>query len=66
VTDVRLASALQEAKALEVEAVEHWQSTSDASERDQALVVRRHATATRKALETWIGVRAIRATMTRR
>ena len=62
-TDAALAGALSHAKALESEARRVFASSRDESERDAALVVVRHVTATRKSLETWIGIRAMRAAL---
>lgn len=60
-TDARLAAALADAKALEAEVSAYFGSTSDVAERDRALALRRQVTAHRKALEQWLGARAMRA-----
>lgn len=59
-TDAQLAEALETAKELE-QSSRAAMATDDLSERDAALTVTRHVTAFRKSLESWIGVRAIRA-----
>jgi len=59
--DRRVARALVEAMGIEADARETWQGTDDLPEKDAALVVGRHATALRKALEGWIARRAMRA-----
>jgi hypothetical protein len=60
-SDAVLAEALQSIKALESAALDAYVHAGEESERDQAITVRRHATATRKSIEAWIGVRAMRA-----
>lgn len=62
-TDRDLAQTLTQAVESERTARAYWAGTSDAAERDSALIVVRHVTALRKALETWIGLRACRAQM---
>lgn len=64
-TDGRLAEALAATTALEAEARAHFQATGNESEKDQALVLVRHVTAARKHLERWIGVRAMRAQLSK-
>lgn len=64
-TDHRLADALAVSKSLEADVSRWYAATENQSERDHALVVRRHITATRKSIEHWIGVRAIRTSVAR-
>jgi len=57
-----LAEALRDATALEERARAHWKAhADDVPERDGALVVVRHTTALRRALEQWIAARSMRA-----
>jgi 5,10-methylene-tetrahydrofolate dehydrogenase/methenyl tetrahydrofolate cyclohydrolase len=56
-----LAAVLVGANATERHVRAYWSSVQDVAERDAALNVLRHVTATRKTLETWIGLRACRA-----
>jgi hypothetical protein len=65
-TDAALADALWSAKALEAAARAVFASSRDESERDAALLVVRHVTATRKSLEVWVGIRAMRTQIGRR
>lgn len=67
--DQAVAEALAEARGLEAQARAHWTASAaaeDLAEQDAALVVVRHVTALRKALEAWIGTRACRARMAHR
>lgn len=61
--DRRLADALIDVSEIEQDAIAHWQDTDDRDlvEKDRALIVKRHATALRKSIETWMGTRAMRA-----
>lgn len=59
-TDRELAQALAFVQGLE-QRVRECLKTDDQAERDQALLVARLATPLRQKLETWIGVRALRA-----
>ena len=60
-TDVELATALKHTIDLEAGARTVWQHAraDDLVERDNALIVIRHATAMRKSIERWIGIRAV-------
>lgn len=59
-SDADLAAALRQATAMESAARIVWQTAGEnLVEKDNALIVGRHATAMRKALERWIGVRAV-------
>lgn len=59
-SDADLAAALRQATATESAARVAWQNAGEnVVEKDNALIVGRHATAMRKALERWIGIRAV-------
>ena len=59
-TDTQLADELMAAQAKE-QMFRAALNTSDVAERDQVVIMLRHATALRRSLEGWIGVRAVRA-----
>ena len=60
-TDRQIAGALAAALGIETDARATWTTTTDLPDKDAALVVMRHATATRRMLESWIAKRALRA-----
>lgn len=62
-TNHDLAQALVATKTLEAEARQHWTDCTrrqDLAEADAALNMLRHITASRKSLEGWIAIRAVR------
>ena len=61
VDDTRLAVVLIAVRELEADAREYWLATEDVAEKDSAVILGRHTTALRKALEGWIARRAMRA-----
>lgn len=60
-TNDRVAQALSDVLDLEADVRRWWQASGDdLAERDAALIVGRHATALRKALEGWLARRELR------
>lgn len=59
-TDQELARALLQANGLERELRATRDRTFEAAERENTIAALRHATALRKALEGWMGARAVR------
>ena len=59
-----MALALEKALWIETDARARWHGSTDVPDRDAALIVGRHATALRKALEGWIARRAMRRNLT--